>query len=98
MNAPQSYPDVSLSLGDILGALLRPAISDEDAMLYAATSLAMSLSYALTADFKEVWCIMTHLPDGYLRLLESPEGWAVISAIIAADLGIISAPVVPAIH
>ena len=98
MTASQSYPDVSLSLGDILAALLRPAVSYEDAMIYAGTSLSMSIAHVLQADFAEVWRIMTHLPDGYLRLLESPEGWAALSAIVAADLGILSVPVNPAIH
>lgn len=98
MTAPQSYPDVGLSLGDILAALLRPAVTDEDAMIYAATCLAMSIVNALESDFEKVWRVMTYLPDGYLRLLESPEGWAALSAIVAADLGISSVPVNPAIH
>ncbi|MBK7162648.1 MAG: hypothetical protein IPH79_09195 [Sphingomonadales bacterium] len=98
MTASLSYPDVSLSLGDILAALLRPAVSDEDAMIYAGTSLALTVANVLEADFDEVWRIMTHLPDGYLRLLESPEGWAALSAVIAAGLGISSVPVNPAIH
>lgn len=98
MTASLSYPDVSLSLGDILAALLRPAVSDEDAMIHAGASLARSVTSALEVDYEEVWRIMTHLPDGYLRLLESPEGWAALSAIVAAGLGISSVPVNPAIH
>lgn len=67
-------------------------------MIYAGASLARSVTIALDADFKDVWSIMTHLPDGYLRLLESPEGWAALGAIVAAGLGVSSVPVVPAIH
>ena len=98
MNAPQSFPDVGPSIGDILAALLHPAITDEDAMIYVGASLARSVTSALNADFEEVWCIMTHLPDGYLRLLESPEGWTALSAIVAADLGISPVPVIPVLH
>ncbi len=67
-------------------------------MIYAGMSLARSVTSALEADFEDVWRIMTHLPEGYLRLLESPEGWAALSAIVSADLGILSVPVNPAIH
>lgn len=67
-------------------------------MIYAGASLARSVASALDADYNEVWRVMTCLPDGYLRLLESPEGWAALSAIVAVDLGILSVPVNPAIH
>lgn len=99
MNGEQTYPAL-ISIGELLGALLQPvpAITDEDATVYVGMSLALSLSAALASDFDEIWRVMTHLPDGYLRLLESPEGWAALGAIVAADLGISSVPVVPAIH
>lgn len=99
MNAAQANTD-DVSLGEFLAALLWPipAITDEDAMICAGISLARSTSQALEADFAKVWQIMTYLPEGYLRLLESPEGWSALSAVVAADLGISSVPVVPAIH
>lgn len=67
-------------------------------MIYAGMNLAANVTSALKADYDEVWRMMTHLPDGYLRLLESPEGWAALGAIVAAGLGISSVPVNPAIH
>ena len=99
MNAAQPQPDLAI-ISEFLAALLPPApvITDQDAMIYVGMSLALSISMALESDFDEVWRIMTYLPDGYLRLLESPEGWAALSAVVAADLGISSVPVVPAIH
>ena len=99
MNTVQTQPDLTI-LSDFLAALLPPVagVTNEEAMIYAGISLALSISMALQTDFDEVWQIMTYLPDGYLRLLESPEGWAALGAIVAADLGISSVPVVPAIH
>lgn len=67
-------------------------------MVCAGGWLAVEITAALGADFGDVWRVLTHLPDGYLRLLESPEGWAALGAIIAADLGVSSVPVIPAIH
>lgn len=67
-------------------------------MIYAGLKLAANITSALEADFSDVWHIMTRLPDGYLRLLESPEGWAALGAIVAAELGISSVPVQPVIH
>lgn len=67
-------------------------------MIYAGVSLARSVTSALDADYSEVWQALTYLPDGYLRLLESPEGWVALGAIVAAGLGISTVPVHPAIH
>ena len=99
MNAVQTQPDL-ITIGELIAAFLPPApdITDQDAMILVGMSLALSISMALQTDFDEVWQIMTYLPDGYLRLLESPEGWAALGAVVAADLGISSVPVVPAIH
>ena len=75
-----------------------PTATDDQAMACAGGWLAVEITRSLGADFIEVWAVLTHLPDGYLRLLESPEGWAAISAIVATDLGVCSVPIVPAIH
>lgn len=73
-------------------------LTDEDALVFAGDRLATQITYALGVAFSDVWASLTHLPDGYLRLLESPEGWTALGAIVAADLGISSVPVIPVLH
>lgn len=72
--------------------------SPAEAMQYAGESLAAQIALSSQFAFADVWNVLTLLPDGYLTLLDSPEGWAAISAIIAAELGDSSAPIVPVIH
>ena len=73
-------------------------LSDEQAMACAGEWLAVKITEALGADYNDVWCALTHLPDGYLPLLESPEGWAALGAIVATDLGFATVPVIPLTH
>jgi len=87
------------SLGDIMASALHPEpVSELEATQYAGESLAAQIAFASQFDFDDVWQVLIHLPDGYLRLLDSPEGWAAISAIVAAEMGDSSVPVVPVIH
>lgn len=72
--------------------------SPAEAMQYAGECLAAQIALSSHFAFADVWDVLTHLPDGYLSLLESPEGWSAISAIIAAELGVSSVPVIPVIH
>ena len=87
-----------ISRSALFADALLPAVTDDQAMAFAGGWLAVEITRSLSADFSDVWSALTHLPDGYLRLLESPEGWAALGAIVAADLGVSSVPVVPAIH
>lgn len=80
-----------------MGSVL-PALNDDDALVLAGDRLAIQITNALGVAFGDVWTSLTHLPDGYLRLLESPEGWTALSAIVAADLGISPVPVIPVLH
>lgn len=75
-----------------------PDITDDEAMACVGGWLAVEITSALGADYDDVWHVLTHLPDGYLSLLDSPQGWVAISAIVAAELGNSSVPVIPAIH
>lgn len=77
---------------------LVPDFTDLDAMICAGGCLAFAITEALDAEFNDVWRVLTHLPDGYLRFLESPEGWAALGAIVAADLGVSTVPVIPVVH
>jgi hypothetical protein len=87
------------SLGDILAACLQSEpVNELEATQYAGESLAAQIASASQFDFDAVWQVLIHLPDGYLRLLDSPEGWAAISAIVSAEMGVSSVPVVPVIH
>ena len=72
--------------------------SDEQAMACAGEWLAVKITEALGDDYNDVWRALSHLPDGYLPLLESPEGWAALGAIVASDLGFRSVPVIPLKH
>lgn len=97
MIAVQSFNN-GIGQGALLADTLLPAVTDDQAMACAGGWLAVEITESLGAAFSDVWSVLTHLPDGYLRLLESPEGWSALSAIVAADLGVSSVPVLPAIH
>lgn len=87
------------TLGEILADCLRSSeTSETEAMQYAGESLAAQIALSSQFDFDDVWKILTHLPEGYLRLLDSPEGWAAISAIVSAEMGVPSVPVIPTLH
>ena len=73
-------------------------LTDEQAMACAGEWLAVKITEALGADYNDVWRTLTHLPDGYLPLLQSPEGWAALGAIVATDLGFATVPVIPLTH
>ena len=73
-------------------------LSDEQAMACAGEWLAVKITEALGADYNDVWRALTHLPDGYLPLLESPEGWAALGAIVATDLDFAIVPFIPLTH
>ena len=86
--------DLKPSAGEVLPHVL----SDEQAMACAGEWLAVKITEALGADYNDVWDALTHLPDGYLPLLQSPEGWAALGAIVAMDLGFATVPVIPITH
>ena len=73
-------------------------LSDEQAMACAGEWLAVKITEALCVDYTDVWDSLTHLPDGFLPLLESPDGWAALGAIVATDLGFATVPVIPLTH
>ena len=73
-------------------------ISNDQAMGCAGQWLAVKITEALNADYNDVWFALTHLPHGYLPLLETPEGWAALGTIVATDLGFATVPVVPLTH
>ena len=91
-------PVDSISLGALFADELIPDVTDEQAMACAGGRLAVEITEALGADYTDVWRVLTHLPDGFLPLLESPEGWAALGAIVAADLGFATVPVFPVTH
>ena len=77
---------------------LPPDLSDEQAMACAGEWLAVKITEALCANYNDVWRALTHLPDGYLPLLESPEGWTALGAIVATELGFATVPIIPLTH
>lgn len=95
--AVQSAFDFS-STFQLPSAIGDPPFTDEDALVWSGHWLAFDISNTLGITFDNVWTVLTHLPDSYLRLLECPEGWVALSAIVAADLGVTPAPVIPAVH
>ncbi|WP_417592544.1 hypothetical protein [Parasphingorhabdus sp.] len=96
MNRPEA------TLGEILGAALRSpyvGISYDEARLIAATSLVSDIcASGIDADFEAVWDFLVHLPDNMLPMLETPQGWYVLSAMIADNFGSTGRVVVPNIH
>lgn len=64
----------------------------------AALNLAQELAARLGAPLEEVWNTLCYVPGNLLGLLESPEGWGVLSSHICATLGHEPARFVPAVH
>ena len=97
MNAAAAVVD-GIGLKPLAVSDLPNDLSDEQAMACAGEWLAVKITEVLGADYNDVWRTLTHLPGGYLPLLESPEGWAALGAIVATDLGFATVPVIPLTH
>ncbi len=84
--------------GSIPTVSLAPDESAEQALVSAGSRLATEITESFNADFNDVWRVLTHLPDGFLSLLESPEGWTALSALVANDLNLAGGVVMPVLH
>lgn len=86
-------------LSDFLGDVFAPR---EDfagaAMCASARALSAGLAERTRLDAAEVFDALTYVPEPMLSLLTSPDGWAALSAYVAAERGL--APVVfrPTVH
>ena len=99
--APEQAIAVSeLSLGELLSAALvgPDQISDEDAMGWTGLHLARLIAETSDIDHADVWHTMTHMPAGYLRFLESPEGWVALGALVSRILDVPGEPISPVLN
>lgn len=64
----------------------------------SALSLAQEMADRLDEPLNEVWDSLCHVPDNLLALLESPEGWGVLSSHVSVTLGHGPACILPAVH
>lgn len=97
-----------LSLGDILGSVLaqnewerREAerqTLDEQAMFASAYALARQLAPILRVGEADIFQALGYVPDNMLGLLRTPEGWAALAAIVAADFGVPTVTFEPTIN
>lgn len=99
MSQAQDIDAGSLNLGQLLADCLQTAgVSDEEAMGWAGISVARMISETAEVEYSEVWRVMTHLPENYLTLLETPEGWVGLAAVVCGVLGVAFTPVQPLRH
>ena len=89
-----------LSLGELLSAAFAEPvqISDEDAMGWTGLHLARLIAETSDIDHTDVWDAMTHMPAGYLRFLETPEGWVALGALVQRILGVPGEPIAPVLN
>lgn len=96
----QAFAVSELSLGELLSvALVEPdQISDDDAMGWTGLYLTSLIAERAEVEHSEVWHVLTHLPGNYLDMLQSPEGWDALAALVCGVLGVAFAPVLPSRH
>ena len=75
------------SIGALLGSLLHPSVSDEEARYLAAVELARQAAPVIGASESDVFDAVTFVPDNMLDLLRSPEGRTALASFIAVDFG-----------
>ena len=63
-----------------------------------ALSLAKSMAEHLGVPLDVVWHSLCNVPPNLIGLLDTPEGWGVLSSHICATLGHEPARLVPAVH
>ncbi|RVQ65719.1 hypothetical protein EKN06_12350 [Croceicoccus ponticola] len=85
---------MNLTLGEILAAALAPdpssieAALEERAQYCAGVELSRQIAPLLRESEERTFDALTCVPDSELAMLRSPEGWAVLASLVAADLGV----------
>ena len=75
-----------------------PPDADGFAQDMAAVQFAHELAVQLDAPVREVWFSLCNLPADLLVMLQSPQGWSALGAVIAFDLGIPAHAFEPLVH
>lgn len=79
-----------------------PPAPSYDPHLFARDMAALQLAYDLADEFDapvgDVWFSICNLPENILVLLNSPQGWSALSAVVAFDLGLPASGYGPTVH
>jgi hypothetical protein len=72
------------------------------AVAWATDMSALQLAYDLADEFAapvgDVWFSICNLPENILVLLDSPQGWSALSAVVGFDLGLPASGYGPTVH
>jgi hypothetical protein len=70
----------------------------ERAQYLAAVELSRELSAMLRVPEADVFEALTYVPDEMLPLLQSPEGWSALAALVAPEFGVLTVTYSPTRH
>ena len=87
-------------LGDGLAAFVEARDRElaERAQYLAARELARQIAPLLGVTAEQAFEALTYVPDEMLPLLQSPEGWSALAAMVASRVGVLTATFVPTRH
>lgn len=87
------------AVSDAVAAAHEAAI---DPQAWLQDMAALQLAYDLADEFGvpvgDVWYSLCNLPQNILTLLESPQGWSTLSAVVAFDMGLPATGYGPTVH
>lgn len=69
-----------------------------DPLMHTAAQFARAMAFAGSLSFDEIWDVLITVPDNMLSGLNSPEGWAALSAYVGQSCGIIEPVYIPSVH
>ena len=84
------------TFGGLIAAALKA--TDETALRVCAFELANQVASAGNLCPERTFDALTYVPQNMLGLLSSPDGWAALAQLVAADLGVERLDFRPTVH
>jgi hypothetical protein len=82
--------------------VLRPTVIGERKLsrheAAAAIKLARDVAGLLDYPMDDVWWALCNVPVNMASLLDTPQGWSVLAAYLAGDLGMGTVDYLPSVH
>ncbi|MES2493993.1 MAG: hypothetical protein V4579_12040 [Pseudomonadota bacterium] len=89
------------TIGDVIAAVLGlrlPAVSELDGRIISAKALAAQLADLTGLAADDAYSSLCYVPDNFLPLLDSPQGWTALACVVAADCGVPEPALRPTLH
>lgn len=92
-----SEPTIDDVIAAVLGLRL-PMVSELDRRIITAKALAAQVADLTGLAADDAHTALCYLPDNFLPLIDSPQGWAALACVVAADCGVPEPAHYPTLH